>query len=239
MNNIKYLAVFIMTFFSFGCEIFALKDIKVDNESLSPLFEKNIYTYNYYTYSDNVVISTINEKNEEVSGYGSFNVMPGENVFIVTSTIDGIRKEYKLNIFRDYEKNTDSTSAILKDLNIKGYDIDFNSAIYNYEIVIGEEDSLEIDYETMSEASNVKIIGNNNLLKSSNIIEVVVTSGDKNNTSVYTINVKKTKVVFNEIKEVNTIKEFTDLDRGISITIIVSVICSSIVLNSFSNIYLL
>lgn len=75
----------------------------------------------------------------------------------------------------------------LENLVIENYDISFDKNIYEYDIVIGEEDFLNIDYELSKSDIYVCVSGNGNFNKSHNIVEINV-----NNEFFYKINVYKT-----------------------------------------------
>lgn len=175
----------VIIFFSF-IKIFALENIKINNESLSPYFETNIRKYNYFTDSSNVKIVVKSSKNENVSGSGIFEVKDGKNIFYIESDKTG---KYEINVFKNYKKDT-TDKCILTSLNIEGYDINFNSNKYDYKININDEKNLNINYETIGK-SDAKIIGNGNFNKTDNLIEVICGNSEYKIHALKSINVSK------------------------------------------------
>lgn len=195
MTKFKYL-VAILTFFSFT-KIYALDNIKINDETLSPMFDKNVYEYNYYTNKDKIKISVSKDNKESVTGYGYFNLNEGKNNFIVTSTIGDINYNYKINVYKDYKKDNDSV-ATFKSLSIENYDINFKNDIHEYTIDIKDEASLKINYELDSLSSLVEIKNNGNFIKNNNDVIINIKSKDGNNSNKYIVHVNKTIKVFKE-----------------------------------------
>lgn len=204
----------VVSFFSFGINVYALKNIKVDNEQLVPPFNKDITVYNYYTTNDKVKIIVYKELNEEVKGYGYFNIKDGLNELKV-STKDKI---YTINVYKNY-KNTTS-NALLKGLTIDNYNINFKEDIFDYNITLNNESFLKINYELYNDSDQVSITGNGNFDKENNIVLIEVSNYEKKN--IYKINVHKTISVF---KESEYKKEFTYKEKETTKIIIVSVSC--------------
>lgn len=175
----------VIIFFSF-IKVFALENIKINNESLSPYFETNIRKYNYFTDSSNVKIVVKSSKDENVSGSGIFEVKDGKNIFYIESDKTG---KYEINVFKNYKKDT-TDKCILTSLNIEGYDINFNSNKYDYKININDEKNLNINYETIGK-SDAKIIGNGNFNKTDNLIEVICGNSEYKIHALKSINVSK------------------------------------------------
>lgn len=175
----------VIIFFSF-IKVFALENIKINNESLSPYFETNVRKYNYFTDSSNVKIVVKSSKDENVSGSGIFEVKDGKNIFYIESDKSG---KYEINVFKNYKKDT-TDKCILTSLNIEGYDINFNSNKYDYKININDEKNLNINYETIGK-SDTKIIGNGNFNKTDNLIEVICGNSEYKIHALKSINVSK------------------------------------------------
>lgn len=175
----------VIIFFSF-IKVFALENIKINNESLSPYFETNIRKYNYFTDSSNVKIVVKSSKDENVSGSGIFEVKDGKNIFYIESDKTG---KYEINVFKNYKKDT-TDKCILTSLDIEGYDINFNSNKYDYKININDEKNLNINYETIGK-SDTKITGNGNFNKTDNLIEVICGNSEYKIHALKSINVSK------------------------------------------------
>lgn len=210
----------IMCIFSFCFDrVFALSDIKINNESVIPYFDINTKVYNYFTNKDNVLISISKDKNENVSGYGFFNIINGENIFNINSDKNG---EYTIRVYKNYTHD-DENIATFKYFNIEGHNIDFKNDIYEYYINTYDNEHLKFNYETDSSLSTVKIENNND--------DVIVNINSKNNmnTNKYIIHINKTKSVFKS-KEEN--KELSYNNKKIIIIVIIT-ICSFLIVLCF------
>lgn len=205
----------IIVLFIFICDVKALNSIKINNENLSPFFDKDIYVYNYYTNNDKVKISVDYDMKEDVKGYGVFDINDGLNEFIISCN----DKEYKVNVFRNYK---DEKNDFLVDLSIKNYDFSFNKDIFVYSINIDDEDSLDIEYELSNENMIVNIIGNGNFNSSKNVIKVDVMNKDYKKISEYTINVYKT-IKVSSIIENDDIKEMSSIEKEIVIILLITI----------------
>lgn len=215
----------LIIFFSF-IKVFAIENIKIDNNYLSPLFETSIRKYNYYTNNSSIKIIVTSSKDEEVTGYGIFKLESGKNIFYINSSVYGI---YEINVFKDYEKDN-SSIALITSLNIENYDIDFNTNKFDYKINIGDEDKLNITYETIGN-SGVKVIGNGNFNKTDNVIEIIC--GDK----TYTIHALKSIPVVKNVTNNQEYKSMSYINKEL-LKIIIIVIGSIIVFGYFYLLFL-
>lgn len=203
-------------------DVYALDDIRVNGESLSPLFEKEVFVYNYFTDSDSIVISVVKDEGEVVSGYGKFDVVDGENVFVIKVENEENILEYKISVFRDYRRYEQVDSSLLESLCVKDYDIGFSSEVFSYDVFIDDEDYLDISYETYSENASVKISGNGGFNDSDNLIEIEVFGNNSSNK--YVIHARKSVEVFKSDK-VSVRHEFSDFDKKVSATGVICVFC--------------
>lgn len=198
-------------------KVLALEKITINNDNLIPIFEKDLKKYNYFTNSDNVLINVQKDENEIIDGDGLFEIKDGENEFIINSNIEG---KYIINVYKNYQKK-ELEFGKLKNLEIDGYNIDFNSDKYEYDIVINDEDMLNINYELLNDSSYVDVIGNGNFNKETNLIVINV---DDINT--YKIKVHKTiDVIKNINEEDNEIKEMSYAKKEIVKLIIITISC--------------
>lgn len=110
----------------------------------------------------------------------------------------------------------------IENITIENYDINFNKTIYEYEITIGDEKELKIDYELSNDDIYVCIEGNGNFNKSHNIITINI-----NNQFYYKIHVYKT-IQVSLIEEIEEPKEITPLKKEI-VKIVIITISSSLV----------
>lgn len=223
MNKIIY---FLVLLFGFGTNIYALNNIKINDNNLSPLFDKDIFVYNYFTNEDSIIISVVKDEGEKVSGYGNFIIYEGENNFIITSEKENKKLLYKINVFKNYAVFKEEDNSLLKTLSISGYDIDFIPEVFSYEIKISDEEYLDINYDTFCEDVNVKIVGNSNFNKSENLIKINTNINEKESEYVIYVlkdNVVSTSGVINDVK-----REFNDTYKYISIvsiTLVLSLLC--------------
>lgn len=210
----------LIIFFSF-IKVFALENIKINNENLSPYFDINTRKYNYFTNSSNIKIVVKSSEGETISGSGMFEVKDGKNVFYVESNKNG---KYEINVFKNYKKDT-SDKCILTSLNIEGYDIDFNTNKYEYKININDETNLNINYETIGK-SDVVILGNGNFNKTNNLIEVICGNNNYKIHALKSINVSKNIDIEKEYKTMSyTSKEI--------LKVVIIIISSSILVGYF------
>lgn len=208
----KYILMIIL-FFALTIKLNALENITIKNETLAPLFDKNIYVYNVFV-SENTQIITINASKEEdeiVTGTGSKSLKKGLNVIEITSYKNGSEVTYKLNITRGevvYNKETSHLNSIT----IEGVDLDFEKDKYYYEIDT-DKDRLDINYELDNPLQTVKASGDIILNKEENYIKLEVTSEDKKSETTYIIKANKPKKIIHEKETKSNIfdnHKFTD-----------------------------
>ncbi len=197
--------------------VYAIEDIKINGKSLIPYFDNNTKKYNYYTDDDNVIINVKHNKEEKILGDGSFKLHDGLNELIINSDTNG---EFIINIYKNYVKSK-GEKGLLKNLNILGYNINFDKNKYEYDIDITKDEPLTINYELSDLSSYVEIIGNGNFNKTKNTITINV-----DNINKYTINVYKTSLVSNEIDNNNiSEKEMSYTQKEIVKIIIITISC--------------
>lgn len=177
----------LLTFFLFTIKLNAIENISINRETLVPDFSKETRVYNVYVLSSTEII-TINatgEENELITGTGSKSLKKGLNVFEINSYINDILTEsYTLNITRG-EDVFDNETSRLEDLSITGYNIDFKSDNFNYEISLNEDENLEVIYKVSNPKMNVKVS------KTNDLITIKVISENKKNESVYVVKINK------------------------------------------------
>lgn len=198
----KILIVFL---FCYCINIYALEDIEVIGGRLSPLFQKDIYVYNYYTSMDEISIGV----DGNISNY---ELNDGINEINISG--------YIINVFKNYKE---SDEIYLIDLNVKGYEINFNKDIFEYDLYIADEESLDISYKISKDNARVDVVGNGNFNKSHNVISVILYA---ENELEYTINVYKSMNV-SKIEKENIIK-FSDTKKEIVKVLVITI--SSVVI---------
>ena len=171
-----------------------LKDIKVRNYKLSPIFEST--ETNYTVVVDNEVesLELIIEKIDPASTYvienNTLNV--GENeVRVVSTSRDGnYTTTYTINVIRQSYSNTYLSSLIVSEGSLSPT---FDKTTISYEVEVPyETETITVTGEPEIETSVVSGNGEYNLRVGNNPIEIKVTS-EGNITRTYTINVKRLK----------------------------------------------
>lgn len=205
MKKFKYTMMFVLTFFLFATNYYAINDIRVNNQSLSPIFSKDVYVYNFFVSNTNEINIVCNKEDSEiVENEGKYTLENNETIIKLISSIDN--KTYTINIYKESEEK-ELVMPLLKTLEIKGYEINFDSNIFVYDVYINDELKLDIDYSLYSSSLNVLYTGNDNLTKSKNVIKFIISTPDDKTSNTYTINVYKT---------INTFKE-NDISSNINV----------------------
>ncbi len=247
MKNI-FKCLIAVTFFSFTLNVKAISNIKVGDYELSPYFSDYITKYNVYVDSEveNINISvTESEDDDYVTGIGNTILSDGKNEVILKV----IKKNqeiitYEVDIFKNYQEDKDLDDANLTKLVVNGYDINFDPDVHEYNINVIDDVRLNIDYETKSSESSVRITGNSNFREGKNEVRVIVNSKDKSNTNVYTLYVNKIVTTFeeesSEVVEINILgrDKLTKKETN-AITVSLISICSIIIMFLFYLLFIL
>lgn len=214
----KKIILFLIILFGFN-RVYAIENISINNENLSPIFDSQYRKYNYYTNEDKISIKVTASKDEIVSGYGVFEIDSDEE-FVINSDKYG---EYIIKVYKNYQKSDDE--VYLSKLYIENYDINFNKNIHEYKINIDDESNLNINYELSNDNGNVLISGNGNFNKSDNIIKINV-----NNSEEYIIHALKSINVSKIDESYLYEKELSPTKKGIVKIIIITISSLLIVL---------
>ncbi len=157
-------------------------------------FSSDVYNYNIDVDS---MVNTINvsaipeDKTSTVDISGNTNVVDGSIIKITVTGTDGNKSEYRINVKKKVNEKL-SNNAKLKSLTIKDYQINFNSNITNYTLIVDNGvEELDIKYEVEDEKAKVVVEGNSNISDGS-VIKVTVTAED-GSTNIYTIDIKVKK----------------------------------------------
>ena len=198
----------------FCIKVNAIENIEINNENITPKFNKEYKKYNYFTDKNAIRVDIKSEENELVSGEGVYYLEDGENKIIVSSSNN---EEYEIYVYKNYLKN-DNNESFLTNLYIEGYDINFNKDNHSYTIVLNDETNLNIDYELSNENTYVSITGNGNFNKSENIIKINVNEEEYIIHALKTANVSKVESITNE-------KEMSSIKKEIVVFIIITISC--------------
>lgn len=139
---------------------------------------------NEYLYSVDVLYEVENIEVEAIPNSNKASVViekpekliVGENnIVVIVTAEDGSVGKYVIVVNRSEKLSNDAT---IKNLNIAGYEINFESGRFFYELQMGNEKKLDIDVVLSDSNAKYQIIGNNNLVNGSVInIQVVAQDG--------------------------------------------------------------
>lgn len=222
VNNINMKKILLIIGLLFSIKVKAIENITINNENLSPSFNRNIKVYNYYTNSDSINIQVKSKENEQITGNGLFSLNDDLTTFKVTSN----DKEYIINVFKNYHK--EDLTPILNNLTIEGYNINFDTNIHEYDINIKDETHLNINYDLSNDEAYVNVTGNGNFNTSDNIIKINV-----NNKDEYIIHAHKSMNV-SLVEDTSEYKELSSIKKEIVILLIVTISCTLVFLFYYS-----
>ena len=156
-------------------------------------FDKNTFEYEtkvLYEIENIEVLAVPEDESSKVTIKGNENLKVGDNYITVTVTAENKeKKSYVIKVTRLNEGETLGDNANIKNITIKGYDLQFDPEKTDYKLVIKNEDQLSINVEMEDENATYEIEGNENL-KDGSIITIKTTSPDQTNKE-YTINITK------------------------------------------------
>ena len=163
------------------------------SEGKLDFFSPEIENYNVVVPSnvDSISIySTLTDaKSKYVEGYGNRTVdlnNTDTEILIKVKAENGDIKTYTINITREFE-----ASAIISNITINNYEIDFNSSILEYNIKIKDEKKLDFNIELAKEEYSYDIIGNSDLTNGS----VIIVKGNGNNKTIeYKFNISTSNI---------------------------------------------
>lgn len=176
-------------------EDISLNDIEIDNYNIK--FDKNTFKYEVTVKGDvnDLDISAIpTSKNSKVEIEKPKTLKVGENIITITVTgKDGTKCKYVI-VANKKELSYDTS---IKDIIIKGYELNYQKDKYDYDLPIKSDNKLDIKVILNDPNSTYKIEGNKNL-KNNSIITITVTSEAKT-TKEYKINILKDQYSNNKI----------------------------------------
>lgn len=220
VNTINMKKIILSILLLIPLSINAIERIKINNEDLSPIFDNNIKVYNYFTDKEQIKIEITSSKDEIVSGHGIFTLDKDEESFIVTSNKYG---DFKINVFKNYKDKTDISKIL--NIDIKGYNLNFNKDVHEYNLNILDEEILDINYELSNDSSKVNITGNGNFNKTKNVIKITLDEKEE-----YIINVFKSQNVSKIEKTTTEVKTMSYTKKEIVKFIIITISCTIIFL---------
>ncbi len=220
VNTINMKKIILSILLLIPLSINAIERIKINNEDLSPIFDNNIKVYNYFTDKEQIKIEITSSKDEIVSGHGIFTLDKDEESFIVTSNKS---RDFKINVFKNYKDKTDISEIL--NIDIKGYNLNFNKDVHEYNLNILDEEILDINYELSNDSSKINITGNGNFNKTKNVIKITLDEKEE-----YIINVFKSQNVSKIEKTTTEVKTMSYTKKEIVKFIIITISCTIIFL---------
>lgn len=170
-----------------------LKELQIDIEGMTPEFNKNTTEYYIVVNLDveKIKVKAISQDDKaKVSIVGNNNLQEGENIISINVTAeDGTTKTYYIYVTK--VDDVEMANAKLETLEIEGFNLypSFKSDIYTYNLNIDKDiKELNINAKPEREKAVVQIIGNTDLHKGENMIEIKVTAEDGLTIRTYKIN---------------------------------------------------
>lgn len=170
-----------------------LKELKINQEGISPEFSPEITQYYFLTQDlDRLNITAIPEnENAKVAITGNTDFKKGNNEINiqVTSQDNSNTSNYKINVTKI--DNIENANSYLENLAIEYYDLtpEFNKDNYDYKVeVTNITEKLNILAIPENINGKVNIAGGENLKYGNNKIEIIVTAPDGITTKIYNIN---------------------------------------------------
>lgn len=170
-----------------------LKELQIDVEGMTPEFDKN--TTEYYLVVnlsiEEIEVTAIPQDNKaKVSVIGNNDLQEGENKININVTAeDGTIKTYYIYVTK--VDDVEMANAKLEMLETEGFNLypSFKSDIYTYNLNINKDiKELNINAKPQREKATVEIVGNTDLHKGENMIEIKVTAEDGVTIKRYKIN---------------------------------------------------
>lgn len=146
-----------------------LKSLSIDGYKLD--FNSGIYKYSIEVEADVETLkieANANDSKANVTVVGNEKLEFGENDVVVTVTAeDGSKSTYTIYVTKK------SGTCVVKSISILDYDFEFDCNVYDYELEIGFEDSLNIDVIPFNKEALINIYNNDNL-EHGDVIEIVI-----------------------------------------------------------------
>lgn len=164
------------------------------------VFNKDVFEYELKVDSDvtKLDVKAVAGEGIKVDISGNDNLTSGNNTIIITLTKGNAYNIYKINVLKNDGSANNVGDRTLSSLNINGYNLNFDSLIFNYSLKV-ENDTKVLDITPTLTNGNYtyEIIGNENL-KNGSVIKIVITDLT-NQTNTYSITIVKSNI-FDEYK---------------------------------------
>lgn len=118
------------------------------------------------------------------------------------------------------DPSLEESNAQLTSLIISGYILKFDPQVYEYDLEIADEETLNVSYRTASSKATVVVTGNENI-KEGSVIEVYVQSQNGYYNKTYKVNLKR------NIPESNSTKVLRTIAIGLGVTLAILLIITA------------
>lgn len=213
-----------------------LSSLKIPNATIKPTFSKNVteYTADIKDITELTVNAVASASSSKIMISDNYKkLVKGENIIKVSVTAEdgSTTKTYviKVNLtLTPTEEELLKANALLKKLEVKGYDIDFSSEEKKYILSVPYKvKKLKLKAEPVNEKATVKIEGTTNLKVGKNVIRLVVTAEDTTTTDNYTITVtreKEKKKIVQTCPDVTSSREWITFSISMIITFTLGIV---------------
>ena len=173
-----------------------LKTLKIGEVELTPAFSADVTAYSVeltnYKENEIKVVAEAEDEKATVKVEGNEKITVGENVITVTvSAEDGTSKVYTITV-----TNKEASTFGLSSLKIKNVELkNFKTDKFEYNVDFKGLEKLEIEAVANQEGATVEILGNEELKDGENIITIIVTSANGEETVTYQIKANKLTVI--------------------------------------------
>lgn len=185
--------LFLIPLYVVQAEDLEINKLTIEGEPIE--LKEGIYEYDLTlnTIYSNISVYVVVDEGITYKVTGNTNTIVGNNVVTIDITDGESTITYKVNVLKLSENVVGlSNNNKLKNLSIAGYPLGFDSDKLEYNLTIGSEAKLRINYQTESDKAEVYIDGNENLVDGSIIrVKVIAQSGEVRE---YKINIKATAV---------------------------------------------
>ena len=167
---------------------------------------------------------------------GNEDLQDGENtITIIVTAENGSEKEYKIKVIKGNSTQAIDNSVLkLSNLEISGVDFAgiFNPDTHSYELNLNiSVKNLNITATPNQEDAKVEIIGNENFVEGENMVTILVTSADGNQTTTYQIKV----IIPSEAIENKDNIQFYLICGGIVLAAIIVIIVVAVIFKKRKN----
>lgn len=177
-----------------------LSSLKIPNTTISPKFDKNVTEYSadikdITEITINAIATDSNAKIMISDNYKS--LVKGENIIKISVTAENgvATKTYQIKVnltMTPTEEEKLKANALLKKLEIDGYDIEFSPEEKKYNLSVPySTKKIKLIAEAENENAVVEMEGTTTLKVGKNIIKVLVTSEDKENNETYALTITR------------------------------------------------